>query len=84
MVLLYGISCLLDFGFELQNELATDYTVGSEALRTGQYSRVKYVYQIPLAHKHMVKKVPMLGQMMHPGCFQTIFLWKIVFVMASW
>ena len=72
--LLYGISFLLDFGFELQFELATDETVVGAALCTGRSSHVKNFFQILLAHKHIVKKMPMFGPRMHPGCFLAIFL----------
>ena len=48
-------------------------TVVSAALRTRHYSRVKNVFLIPLAHKHLVKKMPLLGPRMHSGCFEAIF-----------
>ena len=48
--------------------------VASAALRTGDYSHVKNVFQIPLAHKHIVKKMPMFGQSMYPSCSEAIFL----------
>ena len=51
-----------------------DETEVSAALRNGHYSRVKKVFPIPLAHKRIVKNLPMLGPRMHPACFQAIFL----------
>ena len=44
----YGISFFIEFGFELQSELATDETVVSAALCTGRYSRVKNFLQFHL------------------------------------
>ena len=46
----------------------------SAALRTGHCPRVKNIFQISLAHKHIVKKMSLFGPKMHPGCFQAIFL----------
>ena len=55
----------MSLGFELQFELATDETVVSAALRTGLYSHVKSVFQIPLAYKPIVIKVLMIGSRIH-------------------
>ena len=74
--ILYLISYLVDFEFELQFKLATDETVISAAHCNGHYSRVKNLFQILLAHRHIFKKMPMFGPKMHPWCFQAIFLWE--------
>ena len=52
---LLGITFLLEFGFELQFELAADKAMVSVALCTGHHSCVWNVFQVPLAHKHVVK-----------------------------
>ena len=44
----------------------------SAAICTGHYSRVKNVFQIPSAHMHIVKNMPMFWSRMPPGCFQVI------------
>ena len=70
--LLCRISFLLEF--ELQFELATDETVPSAALRTCYRSRLSNVFQVLLVHKHIVWKIPMFEQRIHPCCFQVVFL----------
>ena len=74
--ILHGISFLLQFRLELQFELATNRTEVSAALHTGHSSRVKNVFLIKLAHKHIVKMMPMFRLWMHPGCCDAIFLMK--------
>ena len=46
----------------------------SAVLLTGHYSCVMNIFQIPMTHKHIVKKMPMFGPRMHLSCFQTIFM----------
>ena len=48
--------------------------VVSAALRNGHHSRVKNAFQISLAHKHIVMKMPMFGQRIHPCCFLAMLL----------
>ena len=79
--LLCRISSLLRS--ELQFELAVDKSVISTTLRTGHHSH-ENIFQVPLAHKHIVKKMKMLRLRMHPSCFQTIFLLEIVLLIGSW
>ena len=72
--LLCGIYLLLWFGLELLFELAADQTVVCAAQCTEHLSCGKNVFQARLVHKHVVKKIPMFGQRMHPSWFQTNFL----------
>ena len=70
--LLYGHSFHL--GFELPFELAVDNTVVSVALNTGHHSCVQNVFQLPLTHKHTVRKLLMFGLRTYPSCVQVVFL----------
>ena len=81
--LLYGISFLLQLGFELQFEPTTGAMVVGTALRTGYFSRVKNVLRISLTHMHIVMKMPILGPRMYPGGLHAILFLKIVFLLAS-
>ena len=51
-----------------------DEMVVSAALRIWHHSRVKNVFRVPLAHKYIVKKMPMFGPRTHQNCYQAIFL----------
>ena len=55
---------------------ATDEKVDSAAVLTGHFSRVMNVSQIPLAHKHIVKKMPIFLSRRHAGCIRVISLLK--------
>ena len=46
--------------------------------------RVKNVFQVPLAHKDIVLKMPILGPKMHPGCFQAILLLEYCIGNSNW
>ena len=67
--ILYVISFLVMYGCELLFELATGETVVSAGLLNGNHSREKDVFQIPLAYKYTVMKIPMFGPRMLANCF---------------
>ena len=57
-LLLYKISFLPGFGFELQFEFSAAEMVVSAALHTGHHSNMKNVFHVPLALRYIVKKMP--------------------------
>ena len=72
--LLHGNSFLLQLGFELHFELATDKTVASAAHCTRHCIRVKNFSQIMLGHNSITKKMPVPRYTMHQGCFRANIL----------
>ena len=58
----------------MQLELAAEGMVVRATLCNGQHSHVMNVFQVPLTHEHIVKKMPMFGQSMYPDGFWAFFL----------